>query len=396
MINGVTNDVLNNTAYNVPTIATIEQPPGIHRFDLRLGQAGGGSGGVASQWWTRWDLGFGWDPEGRHAPMMEFYQPLYAPADGSLFIADTNGFAIPNDVFIDGDSTISLVGARDVPMGIVGAMNVGSHTVVVTNNMAGTLAIVGAMTLSGTPTFVISPSVTMVVTQGIGGGTAGLNKDGTGLLQLMGASTYSGLTRIMGGALELVDGGGLQSTTIQIDAGAQMVATNVWGTFEVATGQTLQGNGSFVGGLIISDGGTLAPGNSAGQLSVFGNLQMDDNSNFNVELNGLTAGTQYDQLLMNGYTLTLGLAALNVSLGFTPSYGDTFYIVNGLSGFDPSVNGTFVGLPDGQQFNVGATLFQIDYNSTDITLTVVPEPGTIGTVGLALLAGALLRRRLRR
>ncbi len=393
IIDGVTNTVLQNTQYNIPTLGTIELPPGIHRFDLRLGNGGAGSGGVGSQWWTRWDLGFGWDPEGRNAPLMEYYQPLRAPADGSLFIADTNSFAIPNNVFFDGDAVVSLVGARDIPLGMMGNVSVGSHTIAVTNNMAGTLIVGGAMTLSGTPTFVVSPNVMMVVTQGIGGGTAELRKDGPGLLRLMGASTYTGETRIMGGALELVGGADLQSTTIQIDAGAEMVATNVSGTFEVGTGQTLKGNGSFIGGLIMDTGSTLAPGLSAGMLTMVGDLTLESASTLEVELNGLTAGTQYDQLLFAGgsWSLTLNNPVLNVVLGFSPVYGNAFQIVSGFS----TVSGTFNGLPNGSTFMVGSTLFQIDYTASDITLTVVPEPATLSLFGV-LSAAVLLRRRLRR
>jgi len=47
----------------------------------------------------------------------------------------------------------------------------------------------------------------------------------------------------------------------------------------------------------------------------------------------------------------------------------------------------------GSTFTVGSTLFQIDYNASDITLTVVPEPGSISLMGLALVLGWLRRRR---
>ena len=393
IIGGVTNDVLSNTTWNVPTMGTVELPPGIHRFDLRLGNAGAGGGGYASQWWTSWSFGFGWDPQGRNAPMMEFFQPLYAPADGSLFIADTNGFAIPNNVFVDGNSTISLIGSRDIGMGIVGNVSLGSHTLVITNNMAGTLGLGGTMTISGTPTIVVAPNVSMIVTNGIlGGGTDSLIKAGPGRLEIRNVSTYQGTTRVAEGVLELVNLGALWSITNQIDAGAYLVATNVAATLEFAN-QVLKGNGTFVGGLIMDSGSTLAPGNSAGQLTVQGNLTMESGSAFQVELNGLNPGTQYDQLLFSGGTfgLTLNSPELDVLLGFTPSYGQTFTIVSGFG----SLTGEFNGKPNGSQFTVGSTLFQIDYNANDITLTVVPEPGTFGTLLLGA-AVVLLRRRLRR
>jgi hypothetical protein len=43
-------------------------------------------------------------------------------------------------------------------------------------------------------------------------------------------------------------------------------------------------------------------------------------------------------------------------------------------------------------FTSGSTELRIDYDPDTITLTVVPEPGALGLLGL-VLAGLLLRRR---
>ncbi|MCX7819452.1 MAG: autotransporter-associated beta strand repeat-containing protein [Kiritimatiellae bacterium] len=394
IVGGVTNDVLNNTVYNIPSLGSIDLPPGIHQFDLRLGNAASSGGGNANQWWTRWDLGFGWDPQGRGAPMMEYFQPLRAPEDGSLFIADTNGFALPNAVFVDGNSTISLIGSRDIPMALVGPVSIGSHTLVVTNNMPGFLGLGGTVTISGTPTVVVAPNVSVVVTQSVNGGfTDALTKDGLGRLVLRQPALYNGLTRVKAGTLELANLGALASGTIQIDSGAQIVATGTLSTVEFGTGQTLKGEGKFVGGLIMDSGSTLSPGLSPGILTMMGDLTLDTGSTLEVELNGLTVGTQYDQLLFAGgsWSLTLNNPTLNVLLGFTPVYGDSFTIVQGFS----ALSGTFNGLPDGAQFTVGTTLFEIDYDTSNITLTVVPEPATLGLVAM-VAAAVLLRRRLPR
>src|SRR5262249_35317004 len=71
-------------------------------------------------------------------------------------------------------------------------------------------------------------------------GSGGLNKQGTGVLNLTGNSTYSGPTTIAGGTLAI--NGSLASTVT------------------VAAGGTIGGNGT-VGGLV-ANGGVLAPGNS--------------------------------------------------------------------------------------------------------------------------------------
>jgi hypothetical protein len=57
--------------------------------------------------------------------------------------------------------------------------------------------------------------------------------------------------------------------------------------------------------------------------------------------------------------------------------------------------GEFDSRPDGSTFTVNTTEFQIDYNANDITLTVVPEPSSLGLVGLLGLLGWLNRRRMR-
>jgi len=207
-------------------------------------------------------------------------------------------------------------------------------------------------------------------------GAGNLVKAGAGVLSLDGATSYTGPTSVSNGTLRVngaYTGGGL---------------------ITVHNGGTLQGNGS-VAGITVESGGTLAPGSSPGTLTAGNAVTLELGSTLAVEINGTTAGTDYDQLAMGGFGLTLNNPGLTVALGFTPGLGDSFAIVSGLSGFDPGTSGTFSGKPDGSAFTVGATTFQIDYDATEITLTVVPEPSTLGLFGLLTVAG-LLRRRLRK
>jgi len=89
-----------------------------------------------------------------------------------------------------------------------------------------------------------------------------------------------------------------------------------------------------------------------------------------IDLNGLTAGTEFDQLAVVGPVTLSG--RLNVSVGFTPATGATFTIIDN-DGTD-AVTGTFKDLPEGATISaVGGTPLQISYvggTGNDVVLTV--------------------------
>ncbi|QDT98818.1 golvesin C-terminal-like domain-containing protein [Gimesia aquarii] len=92
---------------------------------------------------------------------------------------------------------------------------------------------------------------------------------------------------------------------------------------------------------------TLAPGNSPGQVTMNGNLTLDADDTLDIEINGILAGTDFDQLVVNG-TVDLGGATLNLIDGFDPAEGNQFVIIDNDS-TDP-VTGTFNGLSEGHEF----------------------------------------------
>jgi hypothetical protein len=96
-----------------------------------------------------------------------------------------------------------------------------------------------------------------------------------------------------------------------------------------------------------------------------------------VHLNGTTVGDQYDQLNVNGPNVSLAHVFLDVTLGFTPTNGDTFTIIRNNVG--NAVLGTFIGLPEGAKFLVKETTLQISYvggAGHDVVLTAVPTQTT--------------------
>jgi hypothetical protein len=172
----------------------------------------------------------------------------------------------------------------------------------------------------------------------------------------------------------------------QVDSGADFAG------FNVNAGATLAGNGKINGAVAVNSGGTLSPGNSAGSLGV-GSLTLATNSVFAVELNGLTLGTQYDNVDVTG-GVVLQDGQLVVTLGFTPAVNDSFVIIS--NDLSDAVSGQFLGLSQGSLLTVNSTIFQVSYvggTGNDVVLTVIPEPSALTLVGAGLLLLLVVRRR---
>ncbi|AWM39736.1 Extracellular serine protease precursor [Gemmata obscuriglobus] len=236
---------------------------------------------------------------------------------------------------------------------------------VTTSYASGTSTIALATNLTGNQTFDVAAGGTLALS-GVISGTAAVTKTGAGALQLGGANTYNGPTIVAGGAL-LVDGS---------------IATS--GAVTLVVGATLGGSGALPAFLLVG-GGTVAPGNPSGALAS-GNATFAIGSTFAVELNGTTAGAQYDQLNVAG-TVNLTGATLATTLGFTPAGGDTFVLISNDS--SDAVVGTFAGLSEGGTFLLGGTTFRISYaggDGNDVTLTAVPLP-VLSVTGASVAEG---------
>jgi large repetitive protein len=187
----------------------------------------------------------------------------------------------------------------------------------------------------------------------------GLSGDVNGsLVTFAGTSTLAGGTTLTAGTLQ-VDG--------SLSSSAVTVAPQVY-----AQGVTLSGSGT-VGSITTASSATvgtppyqvtttssnISPGDGVshpGVLTADGNVELSSATNFNIALNGATAGTGYDQLNATG-SINLGGSTFSGTLGFTPAAGETFTILRSTA----PVTGTFAGLPEGASLTIGGEQFTITY-----------------------------------
>jgi fibronectin-binding autotransporter adhesin len=214
----------------------------------------------------------------------------------------------------------------------------------------------------------------------ISGGGAVVNQGGT--TTLTASNSYTGVTDVNDGAL-LVNG--------------NQSAAN--GLVTVASGATLGGNGTTGGDTTIT--GTLSTGSSAaigtvGDLTFAGattDLTFASGSAWLIDI--VQGATDNADTAVVGGVLALGSSLLDPTFSFTGTYTvGTRYTLATYG----SRMGAFTSYLDNTVYTLGGVgggdyLFRYN-DSGAISLTAVPEPGTLGLLGAA--AGGFFLRRLRR
>ena len=301
---------------------------------------------------------------------------------------------VVQNVTLSGPGTLNLTGLSMVGTGIL-VDNPNAFTLTITapvsigngqawtNNSANLFTVSGttvglggnALTVNGTGNTLISGAVV-----GTGGS---LTKDGSGTLTITGNGAYTGGTTVNVGTL-LVNTGG--------DLGTAAVTVNNSGT--------LGGNATAatpIGARVtVAAGGNLAPGTGGNTTAILGVglLTLQAASNFRIDINGTTVGSQYDRLVVNGGGGAGGAVITNsnllVHVGTTLVVGNTFTIMTHNDGFTGQfAQGTTVTGDNG-------TVFSVSYSGNSIVLTVlapVPEPSTWIGGALAIAGLAFTQRR---
>jgi hypothetical protein len=175
---------------------------------------------------------------------------------------------------------------------------------------------------------------------------AGVTVDNTGIVEVLGATLSfsggytqtAGVTRLNGGTLG-------SETALMIDGGL------------------LEGIGT-VEASVASDG-DLGPGLSAGALRITGTHTQTSGGTLTVEIGGPTAGTEFDQLNIDGAATLSGTLDVRLLDGFVPTLGQSFEIMTFASrtGTFSTVNGLAID---------GGLAFEPRYGATNLVLAVVP------------------------
>ena len=145
-------------------------------------------------------------------------------------------------------------------------------------------------------------------------GAGSMAKIGTGTLVLLATNDYSGATVVSNGTLQ-VDG---------VNTGA--------GDVTIVATATLKGTGTVSGAVTVQDDAILAPGDSAGTLTINSNLTLSTGTFMDFEL-----GTQSDLVVVNGDLLLGGRLRIADSGGFGPGTYTLMQYSGALSGSVPTL-----------------------------------------------------------
>jgi len=291
--------------------------------------------------------------------------------------------AIPGDVTVNGSG--SLV------MNILGGEQIDNSAIVTLNDF-------GSLQLGG------QPETVQTVQSSSAGASIALGSRGTLTVAPLAAGTYNGGTgisdfagSISGGGTVQMDGTGTYGmmgvnsvANLVVNSGTLKVNGNSGtGLVMVNTNGALLGQGTVAGPVIVAEGGSVSAGFSAGLLTLPAglNLVAGGNGATNVwELAALkddatgVAGTDFDQIVVTGGTLTLSPQA-NVDIRFTgsasaPDAGDPFWqsahswTIISLSGGSNPTSSNFGVVNNG---SYAAGNFTTATNESGIVLTFTPN-----------------------
>ncbi|HMP80081.1 MAG TPA: hypothetical protein PKD54_11560 [Pirellulaceae bacterium] len=174
-------------------------------------------------------------------------------------------------------------------------------------------------------------------------------------------------------------------------SGGHLVLTGTaYGGFDVPEPGKLSGTGSVWGNLL--NQGILSPGLSVGTFSISGDYEQSATGSLRIELGGLLAGSQFDQLTVSGTASLDGFLDVTLISGFVPDPSDSFTILTA-----SLVSGVFANAPS--EILLAGGKFQVLYTSDAVILgnfQSIPEPSSLVLMWCGLMACIRYRSRVRR
>jgi uncharacterized repeat protein (TIGR02543 family) len=289
-------------------------------------------------------------------------------SEGVLELGRANQISVPGDVVV-GDDTTSTTTAilrplRDQQFTPSARLNLHSSGLLDLSPASGVpvpAPTIGSLVGAGTVNLGAGTSLSLnnsanCAFGGVISGSGAFNKLGAALLQLTAYHTNRDNINLSAGTLQ-VDGSQPQSA-VKVSSG-KLQGTGVLGVVDL--------NGSSA---------VVEPGGGPGILTC-GNLNPNgvDSGTLNFALNGLTPGSGYDQLNVQGAVNLTGLT-LSGSLAFASSLSNTFTIIKN-NGGSPVV-GRFAGLNQNATLTIGWEQFRINYTGgagNDVVLTQITSNG---------------------
>ncbi|GEM_PF-3016734 len=278
-----------------------------------------------------------------------------------------NGALSTNNRF-QGDNVGGTFGGDQI--GIVlqagGSINATANVLTVDPGSSG-LSNAGAMTAANGATLLLS-----------GNGTGGFSNTGTistvsgGTLVFNGAVSSSGIVDVRSGTLNITGAGSFTQTVAP--------GTSTGATFRMSGGTVNSTTAlNFQGGMIdahgtinapsIQNNATLQPALGGNGLAVKANVALLQSSNLSFQLGGLTQGTQYSSMNVNGTVALGGKLVLAFANGFQNSVtpADNFTLLTSTTNFSGSFSNIASGMRLETSDNVGS--FVVDYSGNTLTLS---------------------------